>query len=312
VTVATSSSRFVDANYWRDPVSGNGFQIQVEIPQYRIQSATDLSELPIMKDGSARPLLGDVANFQTGTTIGMVERYNGQRVLSYTANVHGTPLGQMSPKLREAIARAGAAPRGITVGIRGQIPALDETFVGLRTGLALSIVMIFLLLAANFQSFKLALTVLSVTPAVIAGVAIAIATTGHTLNVQSFIGAIMAVGISVANAILLVSFAERARLSGSDVLQAATEGAAGRIRAVLMTAFAMIAGMIPLAIGSVEAGEQTSPLGVAVIGGLAAATITTLIVLPCVYAIVQARASRNSSSLDPADPASSYHEAQQP
>jgi multidrug efflux pump subunit AcrB len=312
VMVATSSSRFVDANYWRDPVSGNGFQIQVEIPQNRIQSAADLSELPVMKDGSARPLLGDIANFQNGTAIGMVERYNGQRVLSYTANVHGTPLGQMRSKLRDAISRAGAPPRGVTVGIRGQISALEETFAGLRTGLALSIVMIFLLLAANFQSFKLALTVLSVTPAVIAGVAVAITITGQTLNIQSFIGAIMAVGISVANAILLVSFAERERLTGTDARQAAAEGAAGRIRAVLMTAFAMIAGMIPLAIGSVEAGEQTAPLGVAVIGGLTAATITTLLVLPCVYAIVQGRAGRNSSSLDPADPASSHYEASHP
>lgn len=311
VMVATSSSRFVEANYWRDPASGNGFQIQVEIPQNRIQSATDLGELPIMKDGSTRPLLGDVANFQNGTAAGMVERYNGQRVLSYTANVHGTPLGQMRSKLQEAIARAGAPPRGVTAGIRGQIPAFDETFSGLRTGLALSIVMIFLLLAANFQSFKLALTVLSVTPAVIAGAAIAITMTGHTLNVQSFIGAIMAVGISVANAILLVSFAERARLAGSDACQAATEGAAGRVRAILMTAFAMTAGMIPLAMGSVEAGEQTSPLGVAVIGGLSAATFTTLVALPCVYAIVQARASRDSRSLDPADPTSRYYEARQ-
>jgi multidrug efflux pump subunit AcrB len=172
--------------------------------------------------------------------------------------------------------------------------------------------MIFLLIAANFQSFKLALTVLSVTPAVIAGVAVAITITGQTLNIQSFIGAIMAVGISVANAILLVSFAERERLTGTDARQAAAEGAAGRIRAVLMTAFAMIAGMIPLAIGSVEAGEQTAPLGVAVIGGLTAATITTLLVLPCVYAIVQGRAGRNSSSLDPADPASSHYEASHP
>jgi multidrug efflux pump subunit AcrB len=308
VMVATSSSRFVDANYWRDPVSGNGFQIQVEIPQNRIQSAADLADLPVMKDGAARPLLGDIATFQNGTTIGMVERYNGQRVLSYTANVHGTPLGQMSPKLRAAIARAGAPPRGVTPNIRGQIPALDSTFDGLRTGLALSILMIFLLLSANFQSFRLALAVLTVAPAVIAGAAIAITLTGNTLNVQSFIGTIMAVGISVANAILLVSFSERARLTGLDAPQAAAEGAAGRIRAVLMTAFAMIAGMIPMAIGSVEAGEQTAPLGVAVIGGLAAATLTTLLVLPCVYAIVQARASRKSTSLDPADPASSHYE----
>jgi multidrug efflux pump subunit AcrB len=309
VTVATSSSRFVDANYWRDPVSGNGFQIQVEIPQNRIQSTDDLSDLPVMKDGEARPLLGDVASFQNGSTVGMVERYNGQRVLSYTANVHGAPLGQMSAKLRSAIARAGNPPRGVTVSIRGQIPALATTFAGLRTGLALSILMIFLLLSANFQSFRLAVIVLSVAPAVIAGAGIAIAVTGHTLNVQSFIGTIMAVGISVANAILLVSFAERARLTGIDARQAAIEGAAGRIRAVLMTAFAMIAGMIPLALGRVEAGEQTAPLGVAVIGGLSAATFSTLVALPCVYAIVQARASRKSSSLDPADPASRHFEA---
>jgi multidrug efflux pump subunit AcrB len=169
--------------------------------------------------------------------------------------------------------------------------------------------MIFLLLSANFQSFRLALTVLSVAPAVIAGSSLAIMLSGHTLNVQSFIGTIMAVGISVANAILLVSFAERSRRSGADARKAAADGAAGRIRAVLMTALAMIAGMIPLALGRVEAGEQTAPLGVAVIGGLCAATIATLLVLPCIYAIVQAKASRTSRSLDPTDPASRHYEA---
>jgi multidrug efflux pump subunit AcrB len=177
----------------------------------------------------------------------------------------------------------------------------------LRTGLLLSVAVIFLLLAANFQSFRLTLAVISTVPAVICGVALMLLITGTTLNVQSFMGAIMAVGISVANAILLVTFAETARREGASVTDAAAEGGQGRLRAILMTASAMIAGMIPIALATGEHG-QAAPLGRAVIGGLAAATVATLTVLPAVYAILQKRAGTVSSSLDPNDPSSRYYE----
>ena len=302
LVAATSSSRFIDPNYWRDPASGNGFQIQVEIPQNRMQTLEAVSSLPVMENGESRPLLGDVATVKYGTAFGEVERYNMQRVVSLTANISGKPLGVVAGDLRRALAELGEPPRGVTMAVRGQIPPLEQTVSGLRIGLGLSIGVIFLMLAANFQSVRLALAVISTAPAVLCGVALTLWITGTTLNVQSFMGAIMAVGIAVANAILMVSFAELHRREGMSGREAALEGGRGRLRAILMTASAMIAGMLPLALGT----EQTAPLGRAVIGGLVFATVATLTVLPALYAIFQGRARTVSPSLDPTDPDSRY------
>ncbi len=311
LVAATSSSRYTDLNFWRDPNSGNGFQIQVEIPQSKIASMDDVADLPVMPRGSAngigRPLVADLARVDYGTTFGEVDRYNMQRVISFTANIHRKPLGTVVREIRDAISRAGSAPRGVNVFTRGQVPAFEETVSGLRTGLMLSIVVIFLLLAANFQSFRLAVAVIVAVPAVICGVLVMLLLTGTTLNVQSFMGAIMAIGISVANAILLLTFAEEARRHGASVHDAAAEGARSRLRAILMTASAMIAGMIPMALGMGER-AQAAPLGRAVIGGLLFATIATLVVLPAVYTIVQGRVHSLSPTLDPDDPLSAHYE----
>lgn len=311
LVAATSSSRYTDLNFWRDPTSGNGFQIQVEIPQSKMASLDDVANLPVMArtdHTASRPLVGDIASVDYGTTLGQVDRYNMQRVVSFTANVHEKPLGQVLDEVREAIRRAGPPPRGVSVHTRGQVPAFEETLSGLRRGLLLSIVVIFLLLAANFQSFRLAVAVISAVPAVLCGVLLMLLITGTTLNVQSFMGAIMAIGISVANAILLVTFAEHARRDGKSAHDAAVEGGFGRLRAILMTATAMIAGMIPLSLGAGE-GAQAAPLGRAVIGGLALATVATLIVVPAVYTMLQARVRTVSPTLDPDDPASAYYES---
>jgi len=313
LVAGTSSSRFTDPNFWRDPRSGNAFQIQVEIPQHKMASTEDVENLPVMNhDGAggtdvSRTVLGDVAKVEYGTAPGEVDRYNMQRVVSFTANIHGKAFGQALGEVKAAIARAGEPPRGVTVLTRGQVPAFEETFSGLRVGLLLSVAVIFILLAANFQSFRLALAVVSTVPAVICGVLMILLLTGTTLNVQSFMGAIMAIGISVANAILLVTFAENSRRNGLAPREAALEGSSGRLRAVLMTALAMIAGMIPIALGTGE-GAQATPLGRAVIGGLVLATFATLTVLPAFYAILQARARPGSPSLNPSDPESKYYE----
>jgi multidrug efflux pump subunit AcrB len=178
---------------------------------------------------------------------------------------------------------------------------------GLSFGLALAVVVIFLLLSANYQSWRLAFVTVTGTPAVIAGVVLALYVSGSTLNVQSFIGAIMSIGVAMANAILLVTFAERLRCAGATAADAAVQGAGSRLRPILMTSLSMTAGMLPLALAIGKAGAQTAPLGQAVIGGLVAATLTTLFVLPAVFACVQQGASRDSASLDPADPASPYY-----
>jgi multidrug efflux pump subunit AcrB len=309
VVPATSSSRFTDPNYWRDPVSGNGFQIQVQLPQNRNQSVEAIGALPVMKSGRGDTQLTDVAVLKSGTMPGLIERYNGQRVVSITANIHDTTLGQASSRLTQALAAAGAPPKGVTVKLRGEIPPLEQTISGLRVGLLLAVLAIFLLLAANFQSMRLALAVVLTIPAVLCGVILMLMLTGTTLNIQSFMGAIMAIGIAVANSILLITFAERYRQDGKPVFDAAREGASSRLRAILMTAAAMISGMIPMAIGATEGGEQAAPLGRAVIGGLILATFATLTVLPSIYAILQRKATTTSPSMNPMDPHSRYYDA---
>jgi multidrug efflux pump subunit AcrB len=310
VVPATSSSRFTEPNYWRDPNSGNAFQIQVELPQNRMQGLDAVGNIPVMPDGRAEPQLDNIAAMKLGTMPGLIERFNGQHIVSLTANIHDITLGQAAPLLNRALSAAGAPPRGAKIVMKGQIPPLEQTISGLRTGLLLAVVVIFLLLSANFQSFRLALAVVLTVPAVLCGVIGMLLLTGTTLNIQSFMGAIMAIGIAVANSILLLTFAERFRHENRPVMEAAREGAASRLRAILMTAAAMIFGMIPMAIGFGESGSQSAPLGRAVIGGLIVSTFATLTILPSIYAVLQGRAATTSPSLNPMDPASRYYEVQ--
>jgi multidrug efflux pump subunit AcrB len=303
---ATSSSRFVAPNYWADPLTGIAFQVQVQVPQPRMATLEDLRVVPVSAGGIAKPLLGDLARIENATIIGEYDRVNGQRMVTLTANVAGEDLGRALARVNAAIRRAGEPPRGATVTIRGQLAAMAETFTNITAGLIVAVVVIFLLLAANFQSLRLALVVVSTVPAVLAGVVVMLWLTRTTLNVQSFMGAIMAIGVAVANAILLVTFAEQSRRNGGSSLQTAIEAARARMRPVLMTSAAMIAGMVPMAVALGEGAEATAPLGRAVIGGLTAATVATLIVLPSVYSLVQQSANPTSASLDPDDPESAF------
>jgi multidrug efflux pump subunit AcrB len=308
VVPATSSSRFIQPNYWRDPNSGNAFQIQVQLPQNRMQSVDSVGNVPVMQNERGDTRLIDLSALKLGTMPGLIERYNGQHVVSLTANLHGMTLGEAAKKINSALAKAGDPPKGLSVRMRGEIPPLEQTLSGLRVGLLLAVLVIFLLLAANFQSLRLAFAIVLTIPAVLCGVLLMLMLTGTTLNVQSLTGAIMAIGIAVANSILLVTFAESARHEGRVSLEAAQEGAGGRLRAVLMTAAAMICGTLPMAIGFGEGGAQSAPLGRAVIGGLIVSTFTTLTMLPSLYAILQRNAGAKSSSLNPMDPESRYYE----
>ncbi len=303
LVAATSSSRFTQPNYWRDPASGTAYQVQVEIPQAEMSSIEDVQNIPVLFDGaSRRVMVRDLASVSYGTMLGEYDRYNMQRMVTITANIAGEHLGSASERVDEAMKRAGQPPGAVRVAVRGQVAPLRQTLDGLRLGLLLSIVVIFLLLGANFQSLPLAFAVVSTVPAVIAGVTLALLLTGTTLNVQSFMGAIMAIGVAVANAILLVTFAEEGRRRGVSASEAAVDGAQSRLRPILMTSAAMVAGMVPLALGA----EETAPLGRAVIGGLLAATLATLAVLPSVFSLVQQRRSYRSASLDPDDPEGRY------
>jgi len=303
---ATTSSRFTVANFWADPNSGVSYNLQVQIPQNKTTSLEDLQNVPVAARGGGTMLLRNVASLTPGTAPGTYERYNMARVVSITANIHHGDLGGVVRQITRVLSEAGAPPPKTSVALRGQNVPLQELLTGFRSGLALSVVVIFLMLVANFQSVRLSLSVVSTVPAVLLGVVVMLRLTGTTLNIQSAMGAIMAVGVAVANAILLVSFAERSRLAGADALTAAVEGARSRLRPILMTSSAMIAGMLPLALGLGEGGDQTAPLGRAVIGGLFFATLATLLVLPGVFALASRSASRTSRSLDPDDQSSRH------
>jgi len=308
LVASTASSRFTTPVYWADPNSGVAYQLQVQIPQARMTSLEDVQNVPLAQWQGQAVLLRNVARVTPGTAVGLYERYNMQRTITLTANISGADLGTVGKQLAQALKDVGAPPPRVAVTVRGQIVPLQQMLTGLQTGLLLAVVVVFLLLAANFQSLKLSFVVVSTAPAVVAGVAVMLWLTGTTINLQSFMGAIMAIGVAVANAILLTTFAERSRLGGKPSLDAGVEGASSRLRPILMTSAAMIAGMMPMALGLGQAGQQTASLGRAVIGGLAAATLATLIVLPSVFAIVQRRSVTHSASLDPDDPNSRHYQ----
>jgi multidrug efflux pump subunit AcrB len=306
VVSATASSRFVTPNYWRDPKSGVSYQVQVQVPQSQMTSIADVANIPVTSSTGAHPLLGQLADLNPTTVPGELDRRNGLWMLAISANLAGNNLGGAASDINQAIKDAGTPPRGVTATVRGQVNALSEIFTELSIGLAAAIAVIMLLLTANFQSFKLALVVVSTTPAVLAGAVLMLLATGTTLNLESFMGMIMAIGVAVANAILLVTFAEQNRWKGMEAHEAARSAAAERLRPVLMTSLAMIAGMLPMALAIGQGSEEVAPLGRAVIGGLAVATLATLFLLPTIFGIVQSNSPIGSPSLDPEDPESRF------
>jgi multidrug efflux pump subunit AcrB len=271
-----------------------------------MRSATDIETVPVKTYGQTPLLLRDVSAVKEGSMPGEVDRYNMRRLVSMTANIEGEDLGRVATRITEALSAAGSPPAGVQVDVRGQVTPMREMFQGLAFGLAVAVAVIFLLLTAYFQSVRLALTAVAAVPAVLTGVVSMLLLTRTTLNIQSFMGAIMAIGVAVANAILLVTFAERYRRENRTAAEAAVEGARTRVRPILMTSLAMIAGMVPMALGLGEGGDQTAPLARAVIGGLLASTLATLWLLPAVFALVVGRSSTESVSLSPTDPESRY------
>jgi multidrug efflux pump subunit AcrB len=301
IVSATSSSALTTPIFWTDPQSGVGYRVQVRVPEDRVQSLEDLSNLPVMQEGSGRVFLRDVANIGKGVTPGEVDHWNSQRAVHVTANLVGDDLARAADDVERAIASLGAPPKGTTVAMHGQAEQMRTTLASLREGLLLSVVVVLLLLTASFQSVRDPLVVVLTTPAVLAGVVLALWSTGTSLNVESMMGAIMSIGVSTANAVLLVTFAKDKWRTGSDQTSAIVESARSRLRPILMTSLAMIAGMLPTALGLGEGADQAAPLGRAVVGGLAASTLATLVFLPAVYAVLAKKGTARSPSLDPAD-----------
>ena len=302
LTPATASSRYTRRIFWAG-ANGIAYAVQVQIPQHALSSLEDLRNVPIASTGGPPQLLRNLGSIEPSTVIGEYDDDNNQHYVSVTANVEGRSLGTAAAAVQRALGAAGEPPAGVTVAVRGEVQTLNELMAALRGGLLLAVFVIALLLVANFQSWELALVTIASVPAVLVGVVLMLLATGTTLNLESFIGAIMAIGVAIANAILFVTFAERARLQGQSAAAAGITGAVSRLRPIVMTTLAMIAGMLPMAAGWGEGGQQAAPLGRAVIGGLALATLATLWVLPAVFALVRANAPRRSASLDPDAPA---------
>lgn len=301
---ATSSSRFTQPNYWLDKSTGTAYQVQVEYPPYQMSSTGDIEMIPVSDDPQV--YLRDVARWSTRLTPGEYDRLNQQRFITLTGNIHEKDLGSALKEVDAAVASLGELPKGVNVLVKGQAELLKDTMASLQSGLLIAIVVIFLLLSANFQSFRLSLVTLSIVPAVVSGSLFFLLITGKTLNIQSYMGMIMAVGVAIANGILFITHAEQFRKDGHPF--AYREGAFNRLRPILMTSLAMIAGMIPMSLGLGEGGDQVAPLGIAVIGGLSFSLVSTLLLLPLIYHLVQGAKPHTSSSLDPDDIESTFYQ----
>jgi multidrug efflux pump subunit AcrB len=306
LVASTSSSRYTEKNVWLDEKAGLSYSVQIQVPEVKMASISSIGEIPVLRN-SPRPVLSDVATIEADTTYGENDNLGAMPIISVTANLNNKDLGTATSEVKAAIAALGELPRGLTVEPIGMGQVLTETLDSLQSGLLVAIVVIFLMLAANFQSFKVSLVVLTTVPAVLLGSLIMLLVTGSTLNLQSYMGIIMSVGVSIANAVLLITNAEQLRRHNGNALQSAREAGALRLRPILMTSVAMVVGMVPMAAGLGEAGDQVSPLARAVIGGLIASTFATLLILPLVFSWVQGNASTASVSLDPEDKESRYY-----
>ncbi|HVK48964.1 MAG TPA: efflux RND transporter permease subunit, partial [Pseudobacter sp.] len=303
---STSSSRYTEKNVWLDEKSGLSYSVQVQVPENKMADVNSIGEIPVLRN-TPRPILSDVASIEPDTTYGENDNLGAMPIISVTANINGRDLGTATKDVKAAIASLGELPRGLSVEPIGMSAVLTETLDNLESGLIISIVVIFLMLSANFQSFKVSFVVLSTVPAVLLGALGMLMLTGSTLNLQSYMGIIMSVGVSIANAVLMITNAEHLRRKSGDALGAAREAAALRLRPILMTSVAMVAGMIPMAIGHGDGGEQTAPLARAVIGGLIASTFAAVVMLPLVFAWVMKKTTTQSVSLDPSDKESKHY-----
>ena len=308
VLEGTSSSRLTSPVYWLDNTSGNAYQVQVEYPQFIMNSPDQIDQVEVGKAGGSSIFLRDVADWKKGTSVGEYDRINQQRFITITANIHKQDLGKAADDVNNAIKQLGTLPKGVKVYLRGQSELLTQTTDELSTGLLLAVVVIGLMLAAYFQSFKISLIVLSALPGVLAGSLLLLWLMGNTLNIQSFMGCIMAIGVAVSNVILLVSNAEQLRAQQNVNTSIGAQAAANRLRPILMTSFAMIAGMIPMSLGLGESGKQTAPLAIAVMGGLLFSMFISLFFVPLIYNLIMGKKKPITVSLDPDDETSVYYD----
>jgi multidrug efflux pump subunit AcrB len=312
--VALSSSSLVDPSYYINPLNNVNYTVAVKVPYEKLNSVGSLLNTPVTNGNAPiAQMVGsgptDLPMAQTQTlrnlaTVSLENQYNlishytVQRVMDLTADVDGSDLGRVSDAIDKKIAALGTLPTGMHINVRGQPEVMHHSFGTLGLGLILSIVLVYLLMVVLFQSWLDPFIILFAVPGAFIGILWMLAVTGTTINVVSLMGSIVAVGIAVSNSILLVSFANEVRVQkGLTAFQAALEAGRTRLRPVLMTAIAMILGMIPMSLGTGAGGEQNAPLGRAVIGGLLVATVVTLFIVPVIYSVLR-KAPPNRHSMD--------------
>ncbi|WP_175748469.1 efflux RND transporter permease subunit [Burkholderia pyrrocinia] len=294
--ISLSGSSQTTPSFWINPKTGVQYPLQIQTPQYNISSVDDLLGTPISASGrSGMPLqlLGNLVQVRTAANPAVITHYNIRPAIDLYVSVEGRDLGSVAGEIDRIVSDTRASlPRGTELTMRGQIETMRTSYIGLGAGVAMAIVLVYLLIVVNFQSWLDPLIIISAMPAALAGIAWMLFITGTHLSVPALTGAIMTVGVATANSILVVSFARQRLAAGAPPLTAALEAGATRIRPVLMTALAMIIGMVPMALGLGEGAEQNAPLGRAVIGGLLFATVSTLLFVPLVFGGVHSRLAR--------------------
>jgi multidrug efflux pump subunit AcrB len=283
--VSLSSSGQVAPNFWLDRKKGVQYLVAVQTPQYQVDTIAALKATPVHLSGSPEPqTLGNLATIQRDATPVNVTHYNALSTFDVQANVQGVDLGSVSDSVDRIVqATRKSLPRGTTIVVRGQVESMNASFRGLSYGIVAAIVLVYLLMVVNFQSWLDPLIILMALPGALAGIVWMLFATDTTLSVPALMGAIMSIGVATSNSILMVTFANDRRKEGDDARRAAWMAGVTRLRPVVMTALAMILGMLPMSLGLGEGGEQNAPLGRAVIGGLTVATFTTLFFVPVVY-----------------------------
>jgi multidrug efflux pump subunit AcrB len=310
LVMATSSTRFTNLNYWVDVKTGFDYLVQIQVPPLLMEKPEDVEILPLQSVNSVVNLMvRDVATVKRGVRSGEFDRSTSQRYLTLTANVEGEDMGRASAQVQQAIDAAGTPPRGVRVEPMGQLPPMVAMFQALAIGLGVAVFVIFVLLTANFQSPRMALISIGAVPGVLAGIAIILYVTNTSLNIESFMGSIMSLGVSVSNSVLLVTFMNEHWKRGASSTEAAIVGAGERLRPILMTAGAMTVGMVPMALALERGSQMQAPLGLAVIGGLVMSTVATLLVLPSIFAVVIGRKVFRSPSIYPDDRDSTHYDA---
>ncbi len=289
--VTLSGSGQVKPNFWLNPQNGVSYPIVAQMPQYRIDSISDLSDVPLTSAATKTPqFLGGVAQIIPGPSPGVVSHYNVQPVIDIYAATQGRDLGAVASAIQHIMSQTkGELPRGSYTELRGQVQTMRSAFSQLYLGLAFAVVLIYLVIVVNFQSWTDPFIIVTALPGALAGIVWMLFVTGTTLSVPALTGAIMCMGIATANSILVVSFAREGLARGLDAASAALESGVTRFRPVLMTALAMVIGMVPMALALGEGGEQNAPLGRAVIGGLAVATVATLFFVPTVFSVLHGK-----------------------